>query len=279
VAFTETVPAVGDPTKRSHFLALLANTQWAKARLDRASALARLLVPIGDTTATDTTAATAVSVDGDDVTTAETTHYTVPSSGVAFALVQRITMTNSATVSRHVTLHLIASGGSRTVANAIWDDSLKPGETVIFGGPWTLGVSNTLRSISADAAANEVALRAEVLTYETAPSGLAYPIDQGDALTAATATYYTAPSGKRTTLLVVTICNTDTVARTVTVNLIPNGGSASAINRIFNDLVQAGETVTMDDPKIMDAGDFVQAMASAAAVVGFRITALEADLP
>ena len=47
---------------------------------------------------------------------------------------------------------------------------------------------------------------------------------QGSQLTASAATYYTAPTNTRTLIKKVTFTNNDTVARTVTLYLVPLGG-------------------------------------------------------
>ncbi len=49
-------------------------------------------------------------------------------------------------------------------------------------------------------------------------------------LTNAAATYYTAPANTKVVLKKLTFTNTDTVARTVTVYLVPSGGTAGVTN-------------------------------------------------
>lgn len=99
---------------------------------------------------------------------------------------------------------------------------------------------------------------------------------QSTALTASAATYI-AGSLARRKIDKCTIYNSDTVARTVTIHLIPSGGSAVTANIVMVKTVQAGETYTC--PEVaghnLDPSDFLQALASTASVVNLRTSSYE----
>jgi hypothetical protein len=59
-------------------------------------------------------------------------------------------------------------------------------------------------------------------------------------------TYYTVPINTRTTITAALVNNTTATARTLTVNIIPSGGSVSASNRVVSALVipEAGTAPT-----------------------------------
>ena len=75
---------------------------------------------------------------------------------------------------------------------------------------------------------------------------------------------FTCPSGQEYALTTMFFCNysgSDVVLQSM--NLVPNGGSASTTNRIVHNLtIPAGETFTFDSEKIIiSSGDFVSAVA------------------
>ena len=75
---------------------------------------------------------------------------------------------------------------------------------------------------------------------------------------------FTCPSGQEFALTTMFFCNysgSDVVLQSM--NLVPNGGSASTTNRIVHNLtIPAGETFTFDSEKIIiSSGDFVSAVA------------------
>lgn len=99
----------------------------------------------------------------------------------------------------------------------------------------------------------------------------------GSALTASAATYYTVAAGvQQAVVKEVEFCNTDTVARTVTMYIIPSGGSAAVANEVYAGVtLQAGETKTFSRSTVMLVGGFIQALASSASVVSFNISGVE----
>lgn len=248
-------------------------------RRNRESAPLRLVHPAFDIIQGGTVTVTPTPIDGDDVVTGETTHFTAGASA-AFVVVHSLTLCNSSGSTRQVSLHLVPSAGSRTAANAIFDDNVTAGETVTLEGPWFLSASQTIRSISADASAGDVALTGAVSVYASVVPGVTHTVDNGDALTTGMVAYYTAPASlvQQVAVVAITACNTDSSARTVTVELRPNGGSTTSRQYLFSGAVSAGETVilgSVTQPYLLDPGDAIYALASTGSVVGFRVTPVE----
>lgn len=83
-------------------------------------------------------------------------------------------------------------------------------------------------------------------------------------LTASAATYYTAPSNTKSIIKKLTFTNTDTVARTVTVYLIPSGGTAGVTNILISaQSIGAGECweCYAAQGQTLQAAGFLQALA------------------
>lgn len=99
----------------------------------------------------------------------------------------------------------------------------------------------------------------------------------GSALTNALVTYYTVPAtSKQAIVKEIEFCNTDTVARTVTVNIIPSAGSASVANTVYSAItIQPGETKNFSRSTVMLPGGFIQALASVGAVVSMDVSGVE----
>lgn len=249
-----------------------------EARRNREALPIRLLHPVYDIAAGGTVTTAARPVDGDDVVTGETTHYTAGAS-LSRAIVHSITLCNNDSVSNQVSVHLVESGGSRSAGNAIFADTLVTGETVTISGPWFLDPSDTIRSISSGASANEVGLRAEVTELSSAVAGATLIVDDGNALTTSKVAYYTCPASLVQHADVwVTLCNTDASARVATVEIRPSGGSDVDRQHVFNGSMAAGETVIIGGPTdafVLDPGDVVYAKAATGAVVGVRVSAVE----
>ena len=89
---------------------------------------------------------------------------------------------------------------------------------------------------------------------------------------------YTAPASTKTIIDKFTVTNTDTVARTITINLIPTGSTVGASNLILS-AVSIAAGVTFDSTEmrnqILSAGDVISVKASAAAVVVIRASGRE----
>jgi hypothetical protein len=102
-------------------------------------------------------------------------------------------------------------------------------------------------------------------------------IDAQYANTSAT-TQYTAPAATRAIIDKFTVTNTDASARTITVNIVPNGQSATGSNTITSALsVAAGASVELAELKnhILSAGDAVSVLASVASKVVIRMSGRE----
>jgi hypothetical protein len=103
----------------------------------------------------------------------------------------------------------------------------------------------------------------------------------GEILTDALATYYTVPASTRKVLVTnVTVVNHDSVARTVDVHFVPNGGTAGDDNARFKTLTI--QPASGGDPppffsigKVMSAGDFIQAKGSVTGMVALMINGIE----
>lgn len=97
-------------------------------------------------------------------------------------------------------------------------------------------------------------------------------------LTGSAATYYTVPANTKTLIKKLTLTNTDSVARTITLHLVPTGGSASATNMILDargvatlDTLEAFEV----EGQLLNAGDTIQALASTTSVVNIQASGVE----
>jgi hypothetical protein len=100
----------------------------------------------------------------------------------------------------------------------------------------------------------------------------------GSQLTTSAATYYTVPALTTTILRKLSFCNTSGGAVTVTVHLITSGGTASASNTISSaKSLAANETWSSPDVEghVMEAGGFIQALASAGTSVTLIASGIE----
>lgn len=100
----------------------------------------------------------------------------------------------------------------------------------------------------------------------------------GTNLTNSAATYYTTPASTRALIKRATFCNDHTAVVTVTINLVPSGGSAAYGNQITKTrALAAGETwvCTEIENHVLEAGGFISMVASVDAKVGVRISGYE----
>jgi hypothetical protein len=100
----------------------------------------------------------------------------------------------------------------------------------------------------------------------------------GSQLTGSAATYYTAPANTRTIITSMSLCNTTATARTVTIYLIPSGGSASDSNTIVkNCLVPAYDTRVVYEAQrqVIKTAGFIQALADSASAVTLQASGVE----
>lgn len=218
----------------------------------------------------DPTDATPTAVDGSYVTTGAATIYTVPAS--TFAIVNRLTIFNADTVSNDAQLSIVDSGGSVNAAARIFAGTLLTTRSVVLEGPWFLDTGDYISGVSASATGTDMSVRADVTQLSAQLSGASLLFDDGDALTNAFATYLTA-TGK-TIVEAMTVCNTDTTDRVVTIAIVPSGGSAANAQSIFGATVTAKGSIVIGGPFVLKTGDFIQAKAAVGAVVAFRISAV-----
>jgi hypothetical protein len=99
-------------------------------------------------------------------------------------------------------------------------------------------------------------------------------------LTNAVATYYTVPDKTKTTIKKLTLTNTTGAAVTVVLYLVPRSGTAGVSNRILDTVnVPAHGSRPVDVTEVVDhvmeQGDFIQAVASAASAITIRASGLE----
>lgn len=219
----------------------------------------------------DLTLATPTPVDGSYITTSAATIYTVPSSTIA--LVSKITVFNADTVSNDAQIGLVEFGGSLGVSNKVTVATVAAGATLVLDGPWLLDTGDFIRCVSASATGTDMSIRVDLAELPAQLSGVTLLFNDGSALTNAYATYFTAAA--RTILFVSTICNTDTSARVVSLQLIPSAGSAANSKQILGSNVTAGQTVIVGGPYVLETGDFIQAKAATGAVVSLRLTAFQ----
>ena len=99
----------------------------------------------------------------------------------------------------------------------------------------------------------------------------------GVTLTVTAATYYTATS-VRAVIQKATFTNDHTGVVTVTINIVPSGGSAGYANRITKaKSIAAGETWACQDMinHELEKGGFISMLASVTAKIGCRISGYE----
>lgn len=89
------------------------------------------------------------------------------------------------------------------------------------------------------------------------------------------ATLETVTAGKTAIIKEIVLCNTDTSDRTVTINFVPSGGAAGVENQVYADVVRSKETLIIGLNTMLEAGALIRGYASAANVVGCRISRVE----
>lgn len=90
-------------------------------------------------------------------------------------------------------------------------------------------------------------------------------------------TQYTTPSGVRTLLDKFTGTNTTGSAATLTVKLIPSGGSAGASNQIVSKSLAPGECYTFPElvGQVLASGDVISTLAGTATAITIRASGRE----
>lgn len=95
---------------------------------------------------------------------------------------------------------------------------------------------------------------------------------------AVSAVEYTVPSGKKAILDKFTATNTDSATQTVSVHLVPNGGSAAPSNLITSlRSMAAGASIELPELKnhILESGDSIAVVASIASKIVIRSSGRE----
>lgn len=103
---------------------------------------------------------------------------------------------------------------------------------------------------------------------------------EGSQLTTGAVAYYTAQNvaGVKSLIKKATVCNTTASAATVTVYLVPSGGSPAAANTIVSARpVAAGQTLELYEVEnqVLEAGDTLQALASAGTAITLAVSGVE----
>ena len=92
----------------------------------------------------------------------------------------------------------------------------------------------------------------------------------------ADAVVYTAPAGTTTVITAIVLCNTDTSDRTFRLHQVDAAGSSSAANALFYDLAVAAKRTFMPPTGlILQAGQMLRGLASAATVVTISVFGIE----
>ncbi len=90
---------------------------------------------------------------------------------------------------------------------------------------------------------------------------------QGAITTGGGTALYTTPTGMRTEVLDLCIANTTTGPLTAAIHLVPTGASATTANMLFPTVtVPANTLVQWTGSQVLNAGDFVQGIGSAAGI-------------
>jgi hypothetical protein len=98
----------------------------------------------------------------------------------------------------------------------------------------------------------------------------------GSALTASLATYYTALTTYGTILKELMLVNTDSVARAVSVHIVPGAGTAGVPTTVISaETLQPGEQRVYSLSTVLPLNSFIQASAATAAVVAISASGVE----
>lgn len=107
------------------------------------------------------------------------------------------------------------------------------------------------------------------------------PINMGyGQLAGSSGTLYTAPTGtiagassQKAILTEIWLCNTDSSARTVTLYIVENGGSAAANRAIMSGVsIAANTTYRQECATVIESGETIRGLASSANLVTYRLS-------
>ncbi len=97
-------------------------------------------------------------------------------------------------------------------------------------------------------------------------------------LQVATAVLYTVPAGTRSIVKEIILCNTHTVAITVTMNYLKSGGTLAKGTILSAVSLAAGETKQLSLSSVLDVGDAVKGLASVADKITVSISGIEENI-
>ncbi len=104
------------------------------------------------------------------------------------------------------------------------------------------------------------------------------PVD-GSYITTAAATLYTVPASTITFVSKITIFNADTVSNDAQISILPSGGSVTAAFAITRGTLISGQTVEIDGPWFLRAGDFISAVSASATGTDMSVRIDLAEMP
>lgn len=87
------------------------------------------------------------------------------------------------------------------------------------------------------------------------------------------ATLYTVPASTSVKLASIVVCNTTTSPATVTLDVVPSGGTAGVTHRICSALTVSGSATTVIDSSVyLSAGDFIAGLQGTASALTVTVS-------
>ena len=212
-------------------------------------------------------------IDGDDIVTSETTHYTCP-NGANRASVSGITVCNTSSSDRKIEIHIVPSGSNRSISTTIFEDTIFAGEIIVVDGPFFLQSGDTIRSIGVGMSANQIGMRATVAEFPALVGAVLLRIN-GSTVGTSQATIYTCPNSKKAIVVNLVVLNAhDSSSRNAEIEIRPSSGSAQARQRIISGAVAPGEQLSIDN-LLLKAGDSIHSKGSASNSIIVRPSIVE----
>jgi hypothetical protein len=95
-------------------------------------------------------------------------------------------------------------------------------------------------------------------------------------ITAAQVTIYTVPGATQDVIKDIDVTNTTAAAATVSINLVPSGGSAATANLLAGTWsIPANSTVHWTGTQVLNAGDFISVISGTANACNIMVSGLE----